>query len=331
MQGAIGGMRSWDLVSLASVLRAFRMDLVLLDEGGPKVDLRSTRLEDALVCTVETGARFRGRFELPRGWGLFGFVHSPGLNDSWCHGIGLVAGTALWLGPGGVSEFFLDEGARLTLVLVPAARMDRALASAGRSGDAEGLQAPGPLLCRSQPEARRLCGLYWRLRASMLGGQGPRGMGVDELLQAHMDWMGAGEAASRPPFPRGRRGYYLLAQRAEAYMRAHMREDVSIEDVCRACQVSERNLRYAFEQMMRVSPKRYLSMLRLCAACQSLLTAASGRRSVRAVALACGMWDLSRFADSYRRGFGELPSQTLVRAPAARPAVARRRATAAVA
>jgi AraC family ethanolamine operon transcriptional activator len=37
---------------------------------------------------------------------------------------------------------------------------------------------------------------------------------------------------------------------------------------------------------------------------------------VKAIALSCGLWDLSRFADNYRKVFGELPRDTLMRAPA---------------
>lgn len=42
-----------------------------------------------------------------------------------------------------------------------------------------------------------------------------------------------------------------------------------------------------------------------------------GRRSVKSIALSCGLWDLSRFADNYRKVFGELPRDTLMRAPGA--------------
>jgi AraC family ethanolamine operon transcriptional activator len=57
-------------------------------------------------------------------------------------------------------------------------------------------------------------------------------------------------------------------------------------------------------------------MLRLSTACRSLSLSDASRRSVKSVALSCGLWDLSRFADHYRRVFGELPRDTLMRAPA---------------
>jgi AraC family ethanolamine operon transcriptional activator len=54
-------------------------------------------------------------------------------------------------------------------------------------------------------------------------------------------------------------------------------------------------------------------MLRLCAACRALLQADARRRSVKSIALGCGLWDLSRFAGQYRRVFGESPRDTLIR------------------
>lgn len=129
---------------------------------------------------------------------------------------------------------------------------------------------------------------------------------------------GAGriDAADRPGCSRARRTHYLIAQRAENFMRLNLRRNIYMNEICDAAGVSERGLRYAFEDLFGTSPNRYLSMLRLCAACRSLSMADSSRRSVKAIALSCGLWDLSRFADNYRKVFGELPRDTLMRAPA---------------
>ena len=96
-------------------------------------------------------------------------------------------------------------------------------------------------------------------------------------------------------------------------MRLNLRRNIYMNEICDAAGVSERGLRYAFEDLFGTSPNRYLSMLRLCAACRSLSMADSSRRSVKAIALSCGL--LSRFADNYRKVFGELPRDTLMRAP----------------
>jgi AraC family ethanolamine operon transcriptional activator len=311
-------MRTCDLVSLAGLLRVATVELVLLDEHGPRVEFHSAVSDDAMLCTFEAGTRFRGRFELPPDWCLLGFVHGPGQRDSWCHGASLLGGTALVVRPEGVSEFFLDAGASLSLVVLPSTRLNLALAGASLPGAGGSNLGSGPLVCGDQPEALQLQRLYQQVRNDLLDGQlDNAGQVVVELLSAHVDFLMAADASARPAFPRGRRGYYQMLQRAEAYMRLHMRGDLSIEEVCDAAGASERTLRYAFEHLMHTSPKRYLSMLRLCAACHGLAMADASRRSVRSVAMSCGLWDLSRFAESYRRVFGELPSETLMRLPPA--------------
>ncbi len=74
-------------------------------------------------------------------------------------------------------------------------------------------------------------------------------------------------------------------------------------------------LEYPAENLRRLThcSPRYLSLLRLCVAYRNLVNADASSRSVKSVALSCGMWDLSRFAEHYRQTFGELPRATLSR------------------
>ena len=139
---------------------------------------------------------------------------------------------------------------------------------------------------------------------------------AERLLHEHVQALLGAGTADRPGCSRARRTHYLIAQRAENFMRLNLRRNIYMNEICDAAGVSERGLRYAFEDLFGTSPNRYLSMLRLCAACRSLSMADSSRRSVKAIALSCGLWDLSRFADNYRKVFGELPRDTLMRAPA---------------
>lgn len=136
-----------------------------------------------------------------------------------------------------------------------------------------------------------------------------------DLVEMH--WLAARSARAEdlPRYSRGRRTHYLILQRTEHFMRANLRRDIYINEMCNAAGVSERALRYAFDDLLATSPNRYLSLLRLCTACRSLSLADASRRSVKSVALSCGLWDLSRFADNYRRVFGELPRDTLMRSP----------------
>jgi AraC family ethanolamine operon transcriptional activator len=114
-------------------------------------------------------------------------------------------------------------------------------------------------------------------------------------------------AASDPPPSASAR--HALVGRAQAYMRAHVDEPLSIEDLCRALQVSRRTLQYSFQDVLQVNPVRYLRALRLNGV-RRTLKLAQPQASVHDIAARWGFWHMSRFADDYRRMFGELPSQT---------------------
>lgn len=309
-------LRPVDLATLASVLRVCDVELVLLDGKGPRAAIDSRVHDEALFCSARLGFQARGRFMLPTDWALIGFVHEADPLLSWCHGVPLAAGTALTVLPEGISEFALAAGTRLTVVLVPVARLQRKLSelslrSTPPSGQALSLFAVG--------EGAPLASHYAALQRVLASGDAAAlaAHGTDALLHEHVQALLASGPGEHPVNTRARRTHYLIVQRAENFMRLNLRHNIYMNEICDAAGVSERGLRYAFEDLFGISPNRYLSMLRLCAACRGLSTADGGRRSVKAIALSCGLWDLSRFADNYRKVFGELPSDTLMRAPGA--------------
>ncbi|WMJ69487.1 helix-turn-helix domain-containing protein [Stenotrophomonas sp. 24(2023)] len=312
---ADGELRSVDLATLSGLLRVCDVELLLLDGNGPRAALSSRVHDEVLFCSVTCGFHCRGRFMLPPDWAMLGYLHATDENASWCHGVPLSAGMAITVLPEGISEFTLSPGTRLTLMLVPLARVQQKLSELSLlrtppSGQALSLFNPagtdGPLACH-----------YRQLHDVLAQGGGT--LQPDEaqrLLHEHVQALLAAGPGDRPGFSRARRTHYLIAQRAENFMRLNLRRNIYMNEICDAAGVSERGLRYAFEDLFGISPNRYLSMLRLCAACRSLSMADAHRRSVKAIALSCGLWDLSRFADNYRKVFGELPRDTLMRAPA---------------
>ena len=64
---------------------------------------------------------------LPPDWAMLGYLHATDETLSWCHGVPLAAGMALTVMPEGISEFTLSPGTHMTLMLVPAARVQRKL------------------------------------------------------------------------------------------------------------------------------------------------------------------------------------------------------------
>ena len=75
-----------------------------------------------------------------------------------------------------------------------------------------------------------------------------------------------------------------------------------------------RTLQNATQEVLGVSPQNYLKAVRLNGFRRALKCRNPARESIGDVAARWGFWHLSQLAQDYRRLFGELPSQTLVRA-----------------
>jgi AraC family ethanolamine operon transcriptional activator len=101
-----------------------------------------------------------------------------------------------------------------------------------------------------------------------------------------------------------------LVRRAGDYMRACLGEPLSLLDLCRELDMSERTLHYAFQEVRGLSPMAYFKACRLNAVRQEL-KAAANTATVQEIAQRWGFWHSGEFAAAYRRLFGELPSQTL--------------------
>lgn len=119
----------------------------------------------------------------------------------------------------------------------------------------------------------------------------------------------------RPP-PPSTRSY--VVEKAVEFMKANLASPPGMAAVCRAVRVCPRTLRYSFEELVGVSPSRFLLALRLQGVRRELMEAGPGA-SIQAVAPRYGFWHLSRFAQFYREAFGELPSETCRRSAAESP------------
>ncbi|MEV1131726.1 helix-turn-helix domain-containing protein [Agromyces sp. NPDC049794] len=117
------------------------------------------------------------------------------------------------------------------------------------------------------------------------------------------NWLETGE---------GRTGGSVVVRRAIDFMREHIGEPITMTDVAAAAFVSTRGLHAAFTRERGETPMQYLRRIRLDAI-RSELLARGSEVTVAAVARRWGFAHLPRFADQYRREFGERPSDTLRR------------------
>jgi AraC-like DNA-binding protein len=99
-------------------------------------------------------------------------------------------------------------------------------------------------------------------------------------------------------------------KKAIDYMRANAGEPIRIRDVADACCVTPRTLENGFRDFKNTTPIAYLRQLRLLAVRRDLMNS-EGPARISEIARRWGFVDLGRFAERYRREFGELPSETV--------------------
>lgn len=117
--------------------------------------------------------------------------------------------------------------------------------------------------------------------------------------------------AGEPGMHASTRSY--IYRKARDHMLDRLDKSVAIADICRDLRVSQRTLEYAFKDIVGIGPKRYLTLQRLNRV-RAEIVRHGGELSIIEASERWGFNHASRFAESYRRQFIELPSQTCERA-----------------
>jgi len=117
------------------------------------------------------------------------------------------------------------------------------------------------------------------------------------------------------------RRHARIVSRAEGYVLTHAFESVTVADLCKHAGASRRQLQYAFQDVIGMSPNRYLRAIRLCRVRRELKAGlATGAGSIQDTAARWGFWHMGHFALDYKRMFAERPSDTLRGAKSVKPA-----------
>lgn len=115
----------------------------------------------------------------------------------------------------------------------------------------------------------------------------------------------------------GNRPRSIYFKRALEFVHAHLRESFSAADVAQAAGVSLRTLQYEFSSHLGMGPMTMVRRERLRGAQDELRRSLVGGTTVADVAARWGFLDTKYFSRLYHREFGECPSATLRKPPAA--------------
>ena len=110
---------------------------------------------------------------------------------------------------------------------------------------------------------------------------------------------------SKPTHPQD-----VHVQNAMAFFEKNISAAITLTDICQACNISARTLQSAFQSVVNLSPVQALHEMRLTRLRQSLLKGIDVSTACQQVGLPFS----GRIAASYRSRFGELPSQTRLKA-----------------
>lgn len=118
----------------------------------------------------------------------------------------------------------------------------------------------------------------------------------------------------RVPLPDGKRltmsKRRAAISRALEYIRCAERPNPTIQEVNQAAGFSQRTLEYAFRETFGLTAIAFLQLRLFHAVRRALIAADPRKTTVAYVACSLGFYQLGRFAASYKRTFGEFPSQT---------------------
>ena len=205
------------------------------------------------------------------------------------------------------------------LVSLPAAR----LSAYGNSLNGRKLAIPsfGRVLRPRRIVSSRLLRLHaeaCRLVETNGGSTGRQGIGNDverdlerELCHAVVDCLSAD--SNRQDAAKGKRHADIMA-RFEDALAVHADDQPGLAELCATIGVAERTLRACCTEFLGLSPTRYILLRRLNMARSALRRADPSTASVAEIARSFQFSELGRFAVTYRRIFGEMPSVTLRKA-----------------
>ena len=297
--------------ALAQTVQGWDLDWQQLDPGRLEARLQQIATPSALLTRVDFSRQFYQRGAAPAGFLTVGFIREGIGEVNWCGQPG-GCGSLMVFRAGGEYESVSPPGFGANTLSFSEDLLHRAAGTLGL-GEIEDLW-PGDnqvLECHGE----HLAGLRRRLRAmferaadsSALTMPGIRAEVEEEIPAALLGALGAGrELGSRLSTV----ARYRAARRALALIRRYPEEALTVQRLCKEVGVSERTLRYAFQELVGVSPKQYLKSVRLNGVYRDLVRS-NAKVKIADIANRWSFWHMGQFAADYRRQFGMLPSETL--------------------
>lgn len=129
-------------------------------------------------------------------------------------------------------------------------------------------------------------------------------MTVLEILQQNQQ-----QIHEKPSFVKRR----AVVDKVTAYLHTHSDKPLTITDLCELAHVSRRTLQYCFEDVLGISPLKYMRISRLNAVRRVLSEGLKAEQTISMIAQQWGFYHPGQFTHDYTSLFGENPSATVAR------------------
>jgi len=136
---------------------------------------------------------------------------------------------------------------------------------------------------------------------------------ISNLLGSVLGWISDAPGGCPPEEFHAQSVRRRTARRTEEFILEHYRDNVQIEDLCRATGVGVRTLQRCIREYFDVTVTEFLESVRLSSAHGELSVLNPSDKTVTHIALDHGFGHLGRFSTAYRHRYGITPSEQLAR------------------
>jgi len=292
-----------DLEQLKLLTKAWDLDFKIVRKGGFHGRLRQLGGADILVTLADFGRHLHQAGTCPIGYRTFGIPASEGQRFWWL-GYEIDDCSITRFGTDNELACVSEQTFSVYTISVREHRFEVL-------SDSLGLSATSASNCVTRIGKEPMRGLRDLARSVVFdSSDSSRAFAAEHLLTQVLVSSNAGENL-QPVKARSR-------DRAVKRVVEHLNDDgcshPSLSDLCIIANVSERTLRYAFQERYGISPVQFVRSWRLNAAHRLLKQPVKEKMTIADIAGTCGFLDPSMFAKHYRSLHGELPSETITRA-----------------
>lgn len=130
---------------------------------------------------------------------------------------------------------------------------------------------------------------------------------VEQKILAALENTFTGQIGELPSLTKGEE----FALDIKSFLLDSLVEDVTIDSLVKEFNISYKTLENSFKSLFGITPKRFLTLLRLNHARNDLVNAESSTTNISDIATKWGFIHFGRFSQNYKALFNELPSETL--------------------